>query len=101
MPADELHVRPRLFVDPERMTQGIGSALVLDLVAMARRRGARRVEVTANQAQRAGIDPSAPDSSSWPAIASGARIRHASVTSSRRRSVSTSASRSITSGHPS
>ena len=38
-----------LFVDPERMRQGIGRALVLDLTAIARGRGARRVEVTANQ----------------------------------------------------
>jgi Family of unknown function (DUF6308) len=39
--------------------------------------------------------------SSSPAMAAGARIRHASVTSSARRSPSTAASRSITSGHPS
>ncbi len=38
-----------LFVDPERMRQGIGRALVLDLIAIARGRGVRRVEVTANQ----------------------------------------------------
>ena len=38
-----------LFVDPEWMRQGIGRALVLDLLAIARGRGARRVEVTANQ----------------------------------------------------
>jgi GNAT superfamily N-acetyltransferase len=38
-----------LFVDPERMGQGIGRALVLDLIAIARGRGVRRVEVTANQ----------------------------------------------------
>ncbi len=28
-----------LFVDPERIRQGIGRALVLDLIAIARRRG--------------------------------------------------------------
>jgi len=38
-----------LFVDPERMRQGLGRALVLDLIAIARGRGVRRVEVTANQ----------------------------------------------------
>jgi GNAT superfamily N-acetyltransferase len=38
-----------LFVDPDWMGQGIGRALVADLIAIARGRGARRVEVTANQ----------------------------------------------------
>lgn len=38
-----------LFVDPEWMGQGVGRALVLDLIEIARGRGARRVEVTANQ----------------------------------------------------
>ena len=38
-----------LFVDPERMGQGIGRALVLDLIAIARGHGVGRVEVTANQ----------------------------------------------------
>ena len=38
-----------LFVDPEWMGQGAGRALVQDLVAIARERGARRIEVTANQ----------------------------------------------------
>ncbi|MGE5290996.1 MAG: GNAT family N-acetyltransferase [Micromonosporaceae bacterium] len=38
-----------LFVAPEWMGQGAGRALVLDLIAIARRRGVRRVEVTANQ----------------------------------------------------
>ena len=38
-----------LFVDPEWMRRGIGRALVLDLIAIARSRGARRVEVTANE----------------------------------------------------
>jgi GNAT superfamily N-acetyltransferase len=37
-----------LFVDPEWMGQGAGRALVQDLVAIARKRGARRIEVTAN-----------------------------------------------------
>jgi GNAT superfamily N-acetyltransferase len=37
-----------LFVDPDWMRQGIGRALVRDLVEMARRRGTRRIEVTAN-----------------------------------------------------
>jgi ribosomal protein S18 acetylase RimI-like enzyme len=38
-----------LFVDPEWMRQGIGRALVLDLIAIARGRRIGRVEVTANQ----------------------------------------------------
>jgi GNAT superfamily N-acetyltransferase len=38
-----------LFVDPEWMRQGAGRALVLDLIAIARGSGIRRVEVTANQ----------------------------------------------------
>jgi ribosomal protein S18 acetylase RimI-like enzyme len=38
-----------LFVAPEQMRRGIGRALVLDLIAIARGRGVRRVEVTANQ----------------------------------------------------
>jgi GNAT superfamily N-acetyltransferase len=38
-----------LFVDPEWTRQGVGRALVLDLIAIARGRGVRRVEVTANQ----------------------------------------------------
>lgn len=38
-----------LFVDPGWMGQGIGRALMLDLIAIARGRGVRRVEVTANQ----------------------------------------------------
>lgn len=38
-----------LFVDPPWMRQGIGRALVLDLIAIARGRGIGRVEVTANQ----------------------------------------------------
>src|SRR5436305_13228902 len=37
-----------LFVDPEWMGQGAGRALVQDLVAIARQRGARRIEGTAN-----------------------------------------------------
>jgi GNAT superfamily N-acetyltransferase len=38
-----------LFVDPERMRHGIGRALVLDLIAIARGQGIGRVEVTANR----------------------------------------------------
>jgi GNAT superfamily N-acetyltransferase len=38
-----------LFVDPEWMRKGIARALMLDLFAIARGRGVRRVEVTANQ----------------------------------------------------
>lgn len=37
-----------LFVDPERMRQGVGRRLLEDLVADARRRGVTSVEVTAN-----------------------------------------------------
>jgi GNAT superfamily N-acetyltransferase len=37
-----------LFVDPDRMRQGIGLALVTDLIGIARGLGALRVEVTAN-----------------------------------------------------
>jgi GNAT superfamily N-acetyltransferase len=38
-----------LFVDPDWMRQGIGTALVLDLIEIARDAGARRAEVTGNQ----------------------------------------------------
>jgi GNAT superfamily N-acetyltransferase len=38
-----------LFADPGWMGEGIGRALALDLIAIARGRGAGRVEVTANQ----------------------------------------------------
>jgi ribosomal protein S18 acetylase RimI-like enzyme len=38
-----------LFVDPGWMRRGIGRALVLDLIAIARGRGIGRVEVTANE----------------------------------------------------
>ena len=38
-----------LFVDPGWMRRGIGSALVHDLIEIARDAGARRAEVTANQ----------------------------------------------------
>ena len=37
-----------LFVDPDRMRRGIGRALVLDAVAVARAQGLERIEVTAN-----------------------------------------------------
>ena len=37
-----------LFVEPEWMRRGIGRALVLDMIAIARGRGIGRVEVTAN-----------------------------------------------------
>lgn len=37
-----------LFVDPDWMRRGIGRALVLDAIEIARDRGAGRVEVTAN-----------------------------------------------------
>ncbi len=38
-----------LFVDPDWMRHGIGRALVTDLIALARTRGIRLMEVTANQ----------------------------------------------------
>jgi ribosomal protein S18 acetylase RimI-like enzyme len=38
-----------LFVDPGWMRRGIGRALMLDLIAIARERGIGRVEVTANE----------------------------------------------------
>src|SRR5262245_34898013 len=38
-----------LFVDPDWMRQGIATALVLDLIEIARDAGARRAEVTGNQ----------------------------------------------------
>ena len=37
-----------LFVEPEFMRRGVGRDLILDVVSIAKRRGARRVEVTAN-----------------------------------------------------
>jgi GNAT superfamily N-acetyltransferase len=42
-----------LFVDPDWMRRGVGRALVQDLIALARRRGVRRVEVTGNPHARA------------------------------------------------
>lgn len=50
--ADAVEVED-VFVDPDWMRRGVGTALVLDLIAMARGRGARRAEVTANEAARA------------------------------------------------
>ena len=38
-----------LFVDPDWMRRGIGTALVRDLIGIARRAGARRAEVTGNR----------------------------------------------------
>jgi GNAT superfamily N-acetyltransferase len=38
-----------LFVDPDWMRRGIGTALVLDLIEITRHAGARRAEVTGNQ----------------------------------------------------
>jgi GNAT superfamily N-acetyltransferase len=38
-----------LFVDPDWMGHGAGRALVADLVTLARARGVRRLEVTANE----------------------------------------------------
>jgi GNAT superfamily N-acetyltransferase len=37
-----------LFVEPDSMRRGVGRDLIVDLVSNARQRGARRVEVTAN-----------------------------------------------------
>jgi len=42
-----------LFVDPDWMRRGVGRSLVQDLIALARRRGVRRVEVTGNPHARA------------------------------------------------
>jgi GNAT superfamily N-acetyltransferase len=38
-----------LFVDPDWMRQGVGQALLLDVVGMARRMGLARLEVIANR----------------------------------------------------
>ena len=38
-----------MFVDPDWMRQGAGRALMQDLITIARHRGARHLEVTANQ----------------------------------------------------
>ena len=48
VPAGDVIELDDLFVDPGRMRQGAGRALVLDAVAIARELGAGRVEVTAN-----------------------------------------------------
>jgi GNAT superfamily N-acetyltransferase len=48
VPAGDVVELDDLFVDPGRMMQGAGRALVLDAVAIARELGAGRVEVTAN-----------------------------------------------------
>jgi GNAT superfamily N-acetyltransferase len=48
VPAGDVVELDDLFVDPGRMRQGAGRALVLDAVAIARELGADRVEVTAN-----------------------------------------------------
>jgi len=37
-----------LFVDPDRMRRGIATALIRESLALARREGARRIEVTGN-----------------------------------------------------
>ncbi|HEY3724463.1 MAG TPA: GNAT family N-acetyltransferase [Acidimicrobiia bacterium] len=54
-----------LFVDPEWMRLGVGRDLVVDAVAGARRRGVRRIEVTANPHaltfyERVGFEPDGP-----------------------------------------
>jgi len=49
VPAGDVIELDDLFVDPGSMRRGAGRALVLDAVAIARDRGARRIEVTANQ----------------------------------------------------
>lgn len=38
-----------LFVDPDCMGRGVGRALVMDIVEVARKHGVRRIEVTANE----------------------------------------------------
>jgi GNAT superfamily N-acetyltransferase len=48
VPAGDVVELDDLFVDPGRMRQGAGRALMLDAVAIARELGAGRVEVTAN-----------------------------------------------------
>lgn len=45
-----------LFVDPDQMRRGAGRALVLDVAAITRDRGIRRIEVTANHHARAFYD---------------------------------------------
>jgi GNAT superfamily N-acetyltransferase len=46
--AEDIAELDGLFVDPACMRQGIGRALVQDAFALARSRGCRRIEVTAN-----------------------------------------------------
>jgi GNAT superfamily N-acetyltransferase len=53
LPGEDAVELEDLFVDPDWMRQGGGRALVLDVAAIARARGARKVEVTANQHARA------------------------------------------------
>jgi GNAT superfamily N-acetyltransferase len=53
LPGEDAVELEDLFVDPDWMRQGAGRALVLDVAELARDRGARRVEVTANQHARA------------------------------------------------
>ena len=49
VPAGDVIELDDLFVDPGWMRRGAGRALVLDAMAIARGRGAGRLEVTANQ----------------------------------------------------
>lgn len=61
IPADaSVHELDGLFVEPARMTQGVGRALVEDAAGRASAQGAQRLEVTAGRAQafyaRVGFD---------------------------------------------
>jgi GNAT superfamily N-acetyltransferase len=53
LPAADAVELEDLFVDPDLMRLGAGTALVRDVAGIALDRGARRVEVTANQHARA------------------------------------------------